>query len=350
MHTQSNDYKMKTRKRIFWLVAAIIIAAYIILINILISAALIPSFMDRLEAADRITERSYNEQVQSDELDQKVEETIDETVEWYKTVPLDFLEETSADGYHLKAIEFYPGIEDGTGNIIRTGEDTHIWVLLLHGYTGQKEEMYPLARWYQQQDFHVIVPDMRCQGESEGDFIGMGYTDSEDNMLWINEILRQDPNARIVLHGQSMGAACALMMSGREDLPENVMAVISDSAYTDAYSMFCDRFQAWFHLPPALVVPAANLFLQMRGGYDLHDASALAAVEHSTVTTLFIHGEEDKMIPPAMTQELYDAASCEKALLIVPGAGHVQAADVAPEEYFDMIGKVLSSTRVNQGE
>ena len=311
--------------RLFLLAAAIVIAAYIILINVLVSAALIPSFMDRLETADRITERSYNEQVQSDELDRQVKETIDETVEWYKTVPLDFLETESSDGYRLVSVEFFPGVEGAE----RQPEDTHMWVLLLHGYTGQKEEMYPLARWYQQQDFHVIVPDMRCQGESEGDFIGMGYTDSEDNMLWIREILRQDPEAKIILHGQSMGASCALMMSGREDLPENVMAVISDSAYTDAYSMFCDRFHAWFHLPPVLAVPAANLFLQMRGGYDLRDASA--------VPTLFIHGEEDKMIPPAMVQELYDAASCEKELMIVPGAGHVQAADVAPEGYFDTI-------------
>ena len=47
------------------------------------------------------------------------------------------------------------------------------------------------------------------------------------------------------------------------------------------------------------------------------------------------------MIPPAMVQELYDAASCEKELLTVPGAGHVQAGDVAPEKYFDAIGKMF---------
>ena len=335
--------KNKMKKRhIIWITLIFFAAVYIILINVLISAALIPSFMDRLEAVDRITERSYNEQVQSDEIDEQVEETIDETVEWYKTVPLDFLEKTSADGYRLKAIEFYPGIEGETNEIdISASENTHMWVLLLHGYTGQKEEMYPLARWYQQQGFHVIVPDMRCQGESEGDFIGMGYTDSEDNMLWIREILRQDPEAKIILHGQSMGAACALIMSGREDLPENVAAVISDSAYTDAYSMFCNRFHTWFHLPPALVVPAANLFLQLRGGYDLHNASALEAVKKSNIPTLFIHGEEEKMVPSGMAYELYEAKSGDKELLMVPGAGHTQAVDIAPEEYFTAIEELI---------
>lgn len=80
-------------------------------------------------------------------------------------------------------------------------------------------------------------------------------------MLWINYILDQDPEAEIVIHGQSMGAACALMMTGREDLPENVKAVVSDCAYTDAYTMFQEKITQWFHLPAFPILDTANLML-----------------------------------------------------------------------------------------
>ena len=83
-------------------------------------------------------------------------------------------------------------------------------------------------------------PDLRCQGESEGDFIGMGWTYHFDGMIWVQYILSKDSDTRIVLQGQSMGAAAALMMSEEEDLPENIKAVVSDCVYTDAYSMFRD--------------------------------------------------------------------------------------------------------------
>ena len=41
-----------------------------------------------------------------------------------------------------------------------------------------------------------------------------------------------DPKARIVLHGESMGASDVMMALG-EPLPKNVKAVIEDSGYSD---------------------------------------------------------------------------------------------------------------------
>ena len=242
----------------------------------------------------------------------------------------------SGDGYRLVASEFL------------TGEDSHVWVLVLHGYTGWKEEMYPFARWYYEEGYHVIVPDLRCQGESEGDFIGMGWTDHYDCMLWIDYILKQDQKAEIVLHGQSMGAATALMMTGEEELPDNVMAVVSDCAYTDAYSMFGEKIKEWFGLPAFPLVDSACLVLKLRGGYELKAASAVNAVAKSRVPILFIHGEDDAMINVQMSKDLYAAASGYKELLIVEDAGHAQAQDKQPELYYGTIRAFLQKARFDR--
>ena len=309
----------------------VLFVIYTILIYFLVSACLVPSFMEKLDVFQEITEKGYSEQIHTSDIKENRNEAIAETNEWLKTVEGQKLHKQTTDGYDLVATEFFPK------------EDSHRWVVLLHGYTGWKEEMYPFAYWYYDQGYHVIVPDLRCQGESQGDFIGMGWTDSVDCDLWLDYILEQDAQAKIVLHGQSMGASTALIMTGKEDLPKQVEAVISDCAYTSAYEMFGNKITEWFGLPPFPFVDSACLMLQLRGGYDLKDAPAIEAVKRSTTPTLFIHGAEDAMIDVGMSKELYEAATCEKELLLVEGAGHAQSQDKDPDGYYETIARFLEA-------
>lgn len=310
-------------------ISALIIILYLALVNFLVSAALVPSFMRKLESFERITDQSYEAQVQTSDIKVNRQLALNATNEWLQTVNSQKISVMTDDGYKLIAEEFF------------VEEDSHKWLLLLHGYTGWKEEMYPFAYWYNTQGYHVIAPDLRCQGESEGDFIGMGWTDHYDCNLWIDYILSQDPEAEIVLHGQSMGAATALMMTGEKNLSENVVAVVSDCAYTDAYSMFGEKVKEWFYLPAFPLVDTACLVLRARGGYNLKDASAIEAVQKSRVPTLFIHGADDAMISVQMTKDLYEAAACRKELLIVEGAGHAQSQDKDPDAYYSTIKAFL---------
>ncbi len=321
--------KKRRIRKILLIVAGILAVLYVIVCNILVSAALVPSFMETLEAFEDLTEQGMSEQVHTDDIIENQASAADRTSEWVKNADSELLSLTSSDGYRLVSRVFYQE------------EESHKWVLLLHGYTGWKEEMFPIGYQYAQRGYQVLAPDMRCSGESEGDFIGMGWTDRLDNMLWLDWILEQDPEAEIVIHGQSMGAACALMMSGEEALPDQVKAIVADSAYTNAYDMFKKQMWDWFHLPAFPLLQGANLMLQLRGGYDLKDASALAAVEKTDLPILFIHGTEDAFVPSSMSEELYEAAAGEKQILLVEGAGHVQAQDKDPEGYYGTVFSFL---------
>ena len=218
---------------------------------------------------------------------------------------------------------------------------SHNWLLTLHGYTGWKEELYPYAIPFYEKGYNIFSPDLRCQGDSEGDFIGMGWTDKDDVLLWIDLILEEDSEAEIVILGQSMGAACALMLSGMDELPSNVAYIISDCAYTSAYEMFKKQAWDWFHLPAFPFVDSCNIALQLRGGYNLTDASAINAVANAKIPILFIHGTEDKMIPYSMCQELYKACSSEKEILLIQDAGHAQAMYADPDTYWTVIWTFL---------
>lgn len=317
---------------ILFIIIFLLAVLYFILVNFLVSAALVPSFMRKLEAFERITDESYAAQVQTSDIQVTRQLALNHTEEWLATADAYKISAISADGYKLISTVFYR----------KEDNPSHLWALVLHGYTGWKEEMYPFACWYYEQGYQVVVPDLRCQGESEGDFIGMGWTDHYDCGLWIDYILSQDPDAQIVIHGQSMGASTALIMTGDESLSKHVVAVISDCAYTDAYSMFGDKVTEWFHLPAFPLVDSARVVLKLRGGYDLADASALDAVVISSTPTLFIHGASDAMISVQMSKELYDAAACPKELLIIDGAGHAQAQDKDPDTYYGTISHFLA--------
>lgn len=351
---------LRKKRKIFIVLSIIILllaVLYFILVNFLVSAALVPSFMRKLESFERITDESYAAQVQTSDIQVNRQLALNHTNEWLEATSARRISALSADGYLLVATVFYREAKEGApdapaaegdgssaldGRSVQDGGAAHLWALVLHGYTGWKEEMYPFACWYYEQGYQVVVPDLRCQGESEGDFIGMGWTDHYDCNLWIYYILSQDPDAQIVIHGQSMGASTALIMTGDEALSEHVAAVVSDCAYTDAYSMFGDKVTAWFHLPAFPLVDSARGVLKLRGGYDLLDASALNAVSKSRTPTLFIHGASDALISAQMSKDLHEAASCPKELLIIDGAGHAQAQDKDPETYYGAIAAFLA--------
>ena len=326
-------------KKILAAILLILFVLYWAAVNLLVSAVLVPSFMEKLDAFQRISEQSYAEQVQETEMKQNLTAMTVVGKVWGRQHGIEQVEIMSEDGYRLKGV-----LMQASGDAAEAGQksaDPHRWVVLLHGYTGSKEMMYGYAYWYWTHGYSVLAPDFRCQGESEGDYIGLGATDSKDLEGWIDLILEREPEAEIVLHGLSMGASTALLYCGQENVPDNIKAVISDCAFTDAYSMFKEKIGSWFHLPAFPVVDSAELMIRLRAGYDLKETSPLKAVSTSSVPTLFIHGEEDRMIPVSMCRELYDAAACEKEIMIVEGAGHAQAADKDPARYFEEVEKFL---------
>ena len=54
---------------------------------------------------------------------------------------------------------------------------------------------------FSEKSYNVLIPSMRACGESDGEYIGMGWLDKEDLQCWINLIIKQNENTEIILHG-----------------------------------------------------------------------------------------------------------------------------------------------------
>lgn len=215
------------------------------------------------------------------------------------------------------------------------------WVLTVHGYTSKGIYMSNYAKRFYDMGYNILIPDLRGHGESEGNYIGMGWYDRLDILKWIDLIIKEDENAKIVLHGVSMGAATVSMTSG-EELPINIKAIIADCGYTSVWEQFSHQLKAMYSLPNFPVMTASSAVARFKAGYDFKEASALKQVAKSKTPILFIHGDEDDFVPYRMMDELYNATSSDKEKLTIKGAGHAQSSKVDPNLYWSTIENFIN--------
>lgn len=239
-----------------------------------------------------------------------------------------WLEEKS--NYSDKYIESYDKLQ--LHSYVVT-QNSNKWAIVVHGYGGSGKLMSDKSKYFYDMGYNVLIPDLRGHGKSEGDYIGMGWKDRLDIISWINFIIKENPNAEIVLHGTSMGAATVLMTSG-ENLPSNVKAIVADCAYTSAWDEFSYQLETYLKVPSYYILNVTNMVTKLKAGYSLKEASALESVKKATVPILFIHGDKDKFVPYSMMDKLYDATSSPKEKLTIDGGEHANSDLVSPFLYW----------------
>ena len=239
-----------------------------------------------------------------------------------------WLEEKS--NYSDKYIESYDKLQ--LHSYVVT-QNSNKWAIVVHGYGGSGKLMSDKSKYFYDMGYNVLIPDLRGHGKSEGNYIGMGWKDRLDIISWINFIIKENPNAEIVLHGTSMGAATVLMTSG-ENLPSNVKAIVADCAYTSAWDEFSYQLETYLKVPSYYILNVTNMVTKLKAGYSLKEASALECVKKATVPILFIHGDKDKFVPYSMMDKLYDATSSPKEKLTIDGGEHANSDLVSPFLYW----------------
>ena len=239
-----------------------------------------------------------------------------------------WLEEKS--NYSDKYIESYDKLQLHSYVV---SQNSNKWAIVVHGYGGSGKLMSDKSKYFYDMGYNVLIPDLRGHGKSEGNYIGMGWKDRLDIISWINFIIKENPNAEIVLHGTSMGAATVLMTSG-ENLPSNVKAIVADCAYTSAWDEFSYQLETYLKVPSSYILNVTNMVTKLKAGYSLKEASALECVKKATVPILFIHGDKDKFVPYSMMDKLYDATNSPKEKLTIEGGEHANSDLVSPFLYW----------------
>lgn len=211
------------------------------------------------------------------------------------------------------------------------------WVILCHGYTADPASMERYARQYYKKGFNIIMPYMR--GHEKGiktkghTAYTMGWWDRIDLLGWIDYAISENPDCKIMLHGESMGAATVMMTLG-ENPPANVVCAVEDCGYTSVWDEFTVQMGEMFGLPEMPFMYTSQFAAKRHIGLDFKKASPLEKLKNADTPLLFIHGEADDFVPFRMVHELYNSYNGKKELLTIPKAAHAVSVDTDPDTYW----------------
>lgn len=225
------------------------------------------------------------------------------------------------------------------GYLMKAKKPSNVYVFGAHGYRSYgKKEFCGFAQYYLSKGINVFFPDHIASGESDGTHCSFGYYEREDCMKWLRYMTDHfGEDIKIILHGVSMGSATVCMMSGRNNLPDNVKFTVADCGFTTADALFKFKLKD-LKVPDIGFVKGVNLANKINHGFDFSDITPVEAVKNARVPMLFVHGKEDNLVPSFMAQELYENCSNpNKDILIVEGADHAQAHVNGKQEYEDKI-------------
>ena len=215
-------------------------------------------------------------------------------------------------------------------------KESDVFVIIIHGYTSSPRGMGIYAEKYHELGYNVILPSLNGHADSEANAVTMGWKDRLDTIDWINYITENYPDSKIILHGESMGAATTMMTTG-EKLPYNVKVAVADCGFTSVWDIFSNKIKNNFKTSEFPTLYSANTINKIYSGFDFKEASSIEQLKKSKTPTIFIHGDKDTFVPYEMLEKVYEACASEKEKITIANSPHARNACVDPELYWNSI-------------
>lgn len=198
-------------------------------------------------------------------------------------------------------------------------------VLILHGRGGLKEDMLAIAERFVAANFRCILYDSRCHGASGGNVCTFGKNEVADLGAVLERVdsllsSRGETMGRLSAFGISMGAAVTL-----QSLPQQprIRAAVAVAPFADFCEIVERSARRGIHprTPPWLIASTLQT-AGFRGLFEPARIRPLDAVSKVDIPLLFVHGEQDGVIPAEHSRRLAVAAAGPATLRIVAGGTH----------------------------
>ena len=230
--------------------------------------------------------------------------------EWYHSQNLRKVEIQSFDGVTLRADIFEAENPKGV-------------ILLMHGYrTNALNDFTLVYPFYHNLGYHLIAPDQRACGKSDGKYITLGMKERFDCQAWANFAAKEfGEDMPLILDGISMGAS-TVMLASSLPLPKNTSGIIADCGFTSPHEVVLSVLKAT-HIPVFPNIQIAELFARGFAKFGFKDATTIDAMKQCRYPIFFIHGKKDDFVPYEMSVRNYEACISEKKKFFsVDEAGH----------------------------
>jgi len=191
-------------------------------------------------------------------------------------------------------------------------------ILYFHGNDEDALKQSHLATWCMQNGINLFVADYRGYGISDGaPTMTSLFQDCHVIFEYFKKTLKKEKyNPDIFVMGRSLGSMPAIEVAFAHQ--NDIKGLIVESGTGQNFNSL------WKNSDPASV--------QNLTGTKFYNKDKIQDI---TIPTLFIHGDQDKLIPYQIGEMLYQLSGAKtKIIVLIPGAGHNDLIDIGDEDYF----------------
>ncbi|MFT3780229.1 MAG: alpha/beta fold hydrolase [Ottowia sp.] len=196
-------------------------------------------------------------------------------------------------------------------------------LLYLHGARWDVRGSAGRIRRMQQLGFSVLAIDYRGFGKTSRELPSeaMAVEDARAAWAWL---ARRHPGAQRFIFGHSLGGGIAVALA---EQARDQQGLILEGSFTSIPDVAGTMKWGWLPIGP---------FITQR-----FDSAGRIARVGSPV--LVVHGAQDRLIPPALGQRLFDAAAEPKQFVLVEGGSHHDTNAVGQDAYRAALPRLFGS-------
>ena len=222
----------------------------------------------------------------------------------------------SSQGYKLKCSFIEPSPES------RPSKKMPV-LLYLHGNSSSRIEGINIAPILLKKNINLFTFDFAGCGQSEGEYISLGYHESHDVKIIIDFIEKIPGTGKIGLWGRSMGAATAMIYAHRD---KRIKAICMDSPFADFLKLAKELTLKQISLPGFLISIALSIVRKTvlnKNGLDIDKLKPIDQAKKTFQPAMFIHAINDELINIEHSNELFkEYAGDKKTYKTCPIGGH----------------------------
>ncbi len=238
--------------------------------------------------------------------------------------------------YERRTIAGEDGITLGSWYI--PGNDD-VLVILFHGYTSEKSSLLAEASAFHELGCSGLLVDFRGMGESSDSVVSIGYLEADDVVSAVRYATRTLPHHKLLLYGQSMGAAAIMRAIAIGQVHPD--GIILEGVFDTMLNAVKNRFR----LMGVPSFPAAQLLVYWGGrefGFDGFSHDPVTYASSVTCPTLMLHGSADPRALAEQARRVFATIDAPKTFELFEGAAHEPLEEFAPDRWTRVVTTFLN--------